>query len=121
MNGRVRRQELKMGSPLAFLIDFLDPADPERIAFRVYYQDAASRPPLGYSALADINEHDVDLAAVTVPGREGYRESVDKYPAGLLRHTRAHHALLVHYEDFFRPVRNKNGGTNGVRLASVRN
>jgi hypothetical protein len=58
----------------------------------------------------------VDLAVLTMPGRETLPESDVAYPSGLLRHTQARHALVIHYEDFFRPVLKPNGESNGVRL-----
>jgi hypothetical protein len=111
-----RVAELRAGRTLAFLIDFMDPADPKHIAFRVHYQDAASEPPLGYPSAAAVAEHPVDLEIVTMPGRETLPEGPDAYPSGVLRHGRAKHALVIHYEDFFRPVLRADGTSNGVRL-----
>lgn len=96
--------DMRSGTSHAFLIDFLEPADPARIAFRVHYQDAASQPERGYPRPELIREREVDLAVVTLPGRETLPKRPDQYPVGLLRHTRARHALVVHYEDFFRPI-----------------
>lgn len=106
--------ELKVGVTYAFLIDFLDPADPKRVAFRVHYQDAASSPPEGYPSPELLAERGVDLEVVSMPGRETLPPSRDRYPQGVLRHNRARHALVIHYESFFHPV------LEGERPAEVR-
>jgi hypothetical protein len=111
-----RLTELREGQTLAFVIDFLDPNDPARVAFRVHYQDAASTPPRGYPTDDMLRERGVDLALVTMPGRETLPDGEDAYPVGLLRRTGARHALVIHYEDFFRPVLEPDGTSNGVRL-----
>lgn len=108
--------ELRAGTTHAFLIDFLDPKDPKRVAFRVHYQDAASRPPSGYPEQPLIDEHPVDLEVVCMPGRETLPKVADRYPTGILRHTRARHALVIHYEDFFRPLFEASGESRGVCL-----
>jgi hypothetical protein len=111
-----RLSELKAGRTLAFVIDFLDPSDRKRVAFRVHYQDAASRPGIGYPTAATLAERPIDLEVVTMPGRETLPPGADAYPSGVLRHGRARHALVIHYEDFFRPVLRRDGTSNGVRL-----
>jgi hypothetical protein len=111
-----RLSDLRAGRTLAFLIDFMDPAEPTRIAFRVHYQDAASIPPLGYPSADAIARHPVDLEIVTMPGRETLPDGADAYPVGVIRRGRARHALVIHYEDFFRPILKADGSSNGVRL-----
>jgi hypothetical protein len=51
-----------------------------------------------------------------MPGRETLPEGPDAYPTGVLRRGRARHALVIHYEDFFRPLLTADGTSNGVRL-----
>jgi Beta-lactamase superfamily domain len=101
-------REQREGTTFAFLIDFLDPDDPQRTVFRVHYQDAASRPPKGYLPASLFgparDDRDVDLAVLCMPGRETLPAEPALYPTGILRNTRAHHALVIHYEDFFRPI-----------------
>lgn len=109
-----RTGELKGGTTYAFLIDFLDPEDSSRIVFRVHYQDAASIAPEGYPSKELLAERGVDLEVVTMPGRESLPPSHDRYPQGVLRHNRARHALVIHYESFFHPV------LEGERPADVR-
>jgi len=95
---------LKVGETYAFLIDFLDPADPSRSVLRVHYQDAASTPPQGYPQRELLAERAVDLEVVTMPGRETLPPTRDRYPEGVLRYDHARHALVIHYESFFHPV-----------------
>jgi hypothetical protein len=111
-----RLLELRAGMTHALLIDFMDPKDPERVAFRVHYQDAASSPPAGYPPPEWLRERAVDLEVLTLPGRETLPPSEKRYPVGILEQTRARHALVIHYEDFFRPVLNQDGQSHGVRL-----
>jgi len=96
--------QLKVGVTYAFLIDFLDPEDTRRIAFRIHYQDAASTPPEGYPSEELLAERAVDLEVVTMPGREALPARHDRYPVGVLQHNRARHAMVIHYESFFHPV-----------------
>lgn len=111
--------EQREGTTFAFLIDFLDPKDTKRVALRVHYQDAASRPPRGYLPASLFgpgrDEREVDLAVLCMPGRETLPLDLELYPTGLLKNTRAHHALVIHYEDFFRPI-HSHGQWGAVRL-----
>jgi hypothetical protein len=111
--------EQREGTTYAFVIDFMDPEGPERVAFRVHYQDAASRPNRGYLPPSVFgpsrDERDVDLAVLCMPGRETLPTDIDLYPTGILKNTRAHHALVIHYEDFFLPIQTL-GEWSGVHL-----
>jgi hypothetical protein len=111
-----RLLELRAGTTHAFLIDFLDPKDPKRVAFRVHYQDAASSPPAGYPPAEWLTDRAVDLEVLTLPGRETLPPSETRYPVWILRQTGARNALVIHYEDFFRNVLKADGQSNGVRL-----
>ncbi|MEE9161957.1 MAG: hypothetical protein V3U35_03210 [Candidatus Neomarinimicrobiota bacterium] len=85
------------GKTAAFVIDFLGPGG--EINFRIHYQDAASRFPLG--APPDFtpgDTHRVDLAILSV----GAWAEVRRYPAALLDHIRPRHVILGHWENFFR-------------------
>lgn len=108
--------DLQEGHPLAFVFDFMDPKDPKRVAYRVHYQDAASRPPLGFPAPFILAERPVDLEVVCAPGREALPKSDVAYPVGLLQYTGARHALVIHYEDFFLPVVKRDGSAADVRI-----
>lgn len=87
----------KEGRTLAFLIDFLgeDGVTPE---FRIHYQDAASNPPLGLPPQAELKVP-TDLAVLCVAS---FHE-VERYPEGVLDVVKPRHALLGHWENFFRP------------------
>ena len=103
-----RLKEQRLGQPFAFLIDFLEPGPERKVAFRVHYQDAASVPPQGYLPSPEFgpdgDTRDVDLEILCMPGRESLPETPDRYPSGVLANTRAHHALVIHYESFFHPT-----------------
>jgi hypothetical protein len=85
------------GQPFAFLIDLLSP-DGQTVAFRIHYQDSASSAPAGFPPDDVIAERTVDLSVLCIPSYW----LVDNFPQGILAHTRARHALVTHYEDFFR-------------------
>ncbi len=58
----------------------------------------------------------MDLAVVTMPGRETLPNTEFRYPTGVLEHSRARHALVIHYEDFFIPVLTSNRTLRDVKL-----
>ena len=93
-----RLAAMKEGRPYAFLIDLLD-EDGESVRFRIHYQDAASVAPAGIPSAEILDEREVDLAVLCLPGAW----LAKGYPERLLRETGARHALVTHYEDFFRP------------------
>ena len=90
-------RELVQGKTYAFLIDLLA-SDGETIAFRIHYQDAASGRPAGFPPREVLAERAVDLATLCMPSAH----LAEGYPEGILEHTGARHALVTHYEDFFR-------------------
>jgi hypothetical protein len=108
---RRRLKSMPAGQVVAYLIDLLD--SDGGVRFRLHYQDAASEFPLGSPEEALIAEHDVDVAVVCMPSSW----LVEGYPEGLLGAARARHALVTHYEDFFRsrdkPLRFVASLTNG--------
>ncbi len=92
------------GTPLAYLIDLLTPEG--EVAYRIHFQDAASEAPAGFPPpLPD--SVSVDLVILCAPGYE----EVAEYPEGILGRPRPAHALVGHWEDFFRP--------RGAELAPV--
>jgi hypothetical protein len=85
------------GTPLAYLIDFL--SDNGEVLYRIHYQDAASTPPDGFPPpVADMDGIPVDLVILCAPGYE----EVDDHPEGILGRLEPRHALVGHWEDFFR-------------------
>ncbi|MEY2933616.1 MAG: hypothetical protein RL033_4365 [Pseudomonadota bacterium] len=112
-------REQRVGQTYAFVIDFLDATPERKVAFRVHYQDAASAAPKGFLPKSEfgpgMDTRDVDLEVVCMPGRESLPAGAPRYPSGVLANTRAHHALVIHYEDFFRPI-HAEGDWTEVRL-----
>lgn len=88
-------QEWLEGETLAWLIDVLGEGD--EVRFRIYYQDAVAREPMGFMP-RDLDAVDV---AILVPAT--YAEA-DWQPEALIENTRPKHVLLGHWENFFEPV-----------------
>jgi hypothetical protein len=86
------------GQTLAFVIDFLD--DDGAPAFRVFYQDAPTNPPIGNVPPALLGDKRVDLALLCV----GSADSVDDHPTTILANVQPRYALSGHWEDFFEPA-----------------
>jgi hypothetical protein len=89
---------MKEGRTYAFLIDLLA-QDSETIAFRIFYQDAVSPPPMGFPPAEEVRRREVDLAILCAPP---YWE-VEAHPEAILERTRPRHVLVTHYEDFLHP------------------
>lgn len=93
-------QEWLDGESFAYLIDFMDG---ERVAFRVYYQDAVPEAPAGLVTDSILrpeggDRRRVDLA-ILVPST--YAE-VPWHPEAVLDNVRPRHVLLGHWENLFR-------------------
>ena len=101
----------KEGQTFAYLIDVRRPDG--SVAFRIHYQDASSNPPLGFPPdLVAPLDAPVDVAILSVSGFAG----VDEYPQGILERLRPRHAVLGHWEDFFRDPRKAPKVVRGTRL-----
>jgi Beta-lactamase superfamily domain len=86
----------KEGETLAFLIDFLGPG--ERVDFRIYYQDAASRPGTGIlPALEGPDAARTDAAVLCVAAFD----QVDRNPEHILASVQPRVVIGGHWEDFF--------------------
>ena len=83
----------KEGEPLAFVIDFLD-ARGEKVEFRIYFQDAASRP---HTGVVPGDMAPVDVAILCVAGFN----QVDDNPEHIVRNVKPRHIVGGHWEDFF--------------------
>lgn len=94
-----RYSALQMGQPFALVIDLLASAAVDApTLFRLYYQDAASRAPLGVPPPQVVGDGiPFDLAVVCMASAD----LVPDYPAELLAEIRPRHVLVTHYEDFF--------------------
>jgi hypothetical protein len=85
----------KEGQTLSYVIDFMDG---NRVAYRTYYQDAASEPDTGLlPKFAAQDQHPVDLT-ILCPAAFA---QVDNYPESILQNTQPKKVLLGHWEDFF--------------------
>ena len=86
------------GQTLALVIDFLDDkGDP---AFRVFYQDAPTNPPIGHVPPAVLAGKAVDVALLCV----GSSDAVEDQPTQILANLTPRFALSGHWEDFFQPL-----------------
>lgn len=86
------------GEVFAYLIDFLNPDG--KIAFRIYYQDAASSPGMGYIPDFDpIDQAPVDVAILCV---SSFSRAKD-YPEHILRMAKPKFVIAGHWEDYTRP------------------
>jgi hypothetical protein len=86
------------GRTLAFVIDFLD--DDGAPAFRVFYQDAPTNPPIGQLSPTLLADKGVDVALLCV----GSADAVEDHPTTILGHLQPRVALSGHWEDFFQPL-----------------
>jgi hypothetical protein len=85
------------GTPLAFVIELLQPGTGE-VAFRIYYQDSPTRKPYGYPAPAT-GAHRYDLAILCVGGATEFKA----FPRDIVTHLDPRFVMGVHWEDFFNP------------------
>ncbi|HZI40252.1 MAG TPA: hypothetical protein VFD67_01070 [Gemmatimonadaceae bacterium] len=84
------------GEPVSYVIDLLDGRG--RPVFRMFYQDAASRPTdVVLPPFAGADQRRVDLAIVCA----GNFKKVEEYPTFLLAGLRPTFVILAHWEDFF--------------------
>jgi hypothetical protein len=89
--------EWKLGEPFAFLIDVLSPRS-TKVVFRIFFQDAPSRPPLGFPPKSVIAEREVDLAVLCA----ATSSNVPYTPDSLLKALHPRAVLVTHWESFFR-------------------
>jgi hypothetical protein len=91
-----RASEWPEGRTLAYLLDFLD--DRGRTAFRVYFQDSATRAGVGFGpARLDPDYRKVDVALICGSGHT--REL--NHPEEIITHLQPRHVIVGHWEDFF--------------------
>lgn len=81
------------GEPLAYLIDFMEG---DKVALRVYYQDAAAEAPFGLPDQATLDAHAIDVAILCVAS---YHQ-VKTHPEAIVA-LQPKHLLLGHWENFF--------------------
>jgi hypothetical protein len=85
------------GTPLAFVIELLEPGTGD-VAFRIYYQDSPTRKPYGYPAPAT-NAHRYDLAILCMGGATEF----PGFPRDIVTHLDPKFVMGIHWEDFFSP------------------
>lgn len=93
-----RARDWKMGQPYAYVIDVLDPRQPRRPVFRLFYQDAASRRQDNVLPLPEPDDKRIDVAIVCV----GSYGNIKRYPTSIIEAYAPRHLVLGHWEDFFR-------------------
>jgi hypothetical protein len=87
----------KLGEPLAYLIDVLAPPSHD-IAFRIFFQDAPSAPPLGFPPTQELRARGIDLAVLCA----ATSSNVPYTPDSLLMALRPANVMVTHWESFFR-------------------
>jgi hypothetical protein len=92
----VRAGEWPLGTPLAYVIELLDPAT-QAVAFRIYYQDTSTRKPYGYPERPGGDTY--QLAMLTMGGAT----EVKDFPREIVQHLDAQFVVGIHWEDFFSP------------------
>lgn len=90
------------GKTFTFLIDFMGEGPKKEAEFRIFYQDAASNPPSGFPPpfARTGDQKRIDLAILCVAGFEQVRN----YPESIIQRLSPRFVVLVHWEDFFRPL-----------------
>jgi hypothetical protein len=100
------------GQTYSYLIDFMASEDSDSVAFRIYYQDAVSPPPVGFAPDEVIRERRVDVAII-VPSTF---DQVEWHPEAFVENLRPRWVVLGHWEDFFRPM---DAETKSIRLTDI--
>jgi hypothetical protein len=93
----VAASDWKLGEPYAYLIDVLVPGD-RTPRFRIYYQDAPSRPPFGFPPSETLEERRIDLAVICAATSTYVRGAPDK----LLKILHPRNVIVTHWESLFR-------------------
>lgn len=101
-----------LGEPVSYIIDLLDGNG--HPVFRIFYQDAASRPlDVVMPPFAAQDQHAVDVAILSA----GNFKKVDDYPTLLLASMRPKYIIVGHWEDFFHA---QGDAPTPVRLTDTR-
>ena len=87
----------KLGEPYAYLIDVLAPRDTTP-RFRIYYQDAPSKPPHGFPDSETLEGRRVDLAIICAATSTYLRNT----PDSLLKVLAPRSVMVTHWESLFR-------------------
>jgi hypothetical protein len=87
----------RAGDTYSYLIDFLEPGNPDRIQYRIFLMPSAARYPLGTPPLSLLTERAVDLAIIGAAQLEKDKD----YPVSLLRRITPNAVMMVHWDNFF--------------------
>jgi hypothetical protein len=90
------------GQTLSFLIDFVKG---DSIRFRMFIQSSSCQFPNGIPPEGLLKEKDVDLAVL---GVASYHFSENTYPCEFLQKLQPRNLMFVHWEDFFRKLRQRS-------------
>jgi hypothetical protein len=93
----VDASDWKLGEPYAYLIDVLAPGETAP-RFRIYYQDAPSKPPHGFPPSGILDERRVDLAIICA----ATSTYVKNAPDSLLKILAPRNVMVTHWESLFR-------------------
>jgi hypothetical protein len=93
----VDASDWKLGEPYAYLIDVLAPGETAP-RFRIYYQDAPSKPPHGFPPEGLLDERRVDLAIICA----ATSTYLDNVPDSLLKILVPRNVMVTHWESLFR-------------------
>jgi L-ascorbate metabolism protein UlaG (beta-lactamase superfamily) len=89
----------KLGETYAYLIDVLK-VGTDSVLSRLYFQDAATTPPLGFPPRAVLDEHAINVAMLVVATSQ-YRPDT---PAAIARALQPEAVIGGHWENFFSPM-----------------
>ena len=87
----------KLGEEYSYIIDVLSDVSRKPI-FRIYFQDAASQPPLGFPSREILDERTVDVAVLCAASSSNVKNT----PDSLLSVLKPRAVIVSHWESFFR-------------------
>lgn len=92
----------KEGKVYSFLVDFTD--DAGNIQLRIFLQSSSCLPPKGFPPPEELRRKKVDVAFLGMASAN----YVKPYPRDLIKTLDPDKIVLIHWEDFFRDMYNKN-------------
>ena len=93
-----RAVDWRIGEQLSYVIDALMPHDTTPV-FRIYYEDAPNRPPMGRPPRTLVDGHGIDVAVLCA----ATADNVPDTPGSILDYLSPAYVMITHWEDFFRP------------------
>ncbi len=90
-----RASDWKEGETLAFLIDYLDPAQKSKIKKRVYFQSSEGKVPQGIPPASVLRQRQIDVAVIAgITKIQNLKKKIEVL--------NAKQNVIVHWENFFR-------------------